>query len=135
MNPSFSINVIRSHLPTFYAKAQQVRDIWLSTTPSFVPSDLEKAKPKVIVNVLDTMSRMALDIIGLTGFGYPFDALLDVGKEAYGTYGNELAQCFATALNQENYGFWEIIINWFPVLYYVVCSSFSLMLLESNPVR
>jgi cytochrome P450 len=117
MNPSFSIAHIRSLMPTFYDKAQIVRDNWMATIPSAATEKNEK--PKGTVNVLDTLSRMALDIIGLTGFDYPFDALRNAGKTE--EHGNELAQAFATVLNHPGgYGWWNIIINWFPILYNIV---------------
>jgi len=115
MNPSFSTAHIRSLMPTFYEKAQIVRDIWLSSIPTATTE--KNGKPKGTVNVLDTLSRMALDIIGLTGFDYPFDALRNAGAKD-GEYGNELAQAFSTVLNHPGgYGWWNIIINWFPILY------------------
>ena len=117
MNPAFSTAHIRSLMPTFYAKSQLVRDIWLSAIPSTTSEKAEK--PQGTINALDTLSRMALDIIGLTGFDYPFDALRNVGTK--GEYGNELAQAFATVLNHPGgYGFWNIIINWVPILYMIV---------------
>ena len=67
-------------MPTFYAKAQSVRDIWISAIP---PSE-KPEKPIATVNVLDTLSSMALDIIGLTGFDYPFDALNGIEEEKNG---------------------------------------------------
>ena len=118
MNPSFSIAHIRSLMPTFYDKAQIVRDIWLSSIPTATAEKNEK--PKGTVNILDTLSRMALDIIGLTGFDYPFDALRNAGGKD-GEYGNELAQAFGTVLNHPGgFGWWNIIINWFPILYNIV---------------
>jgi cytochrome P450 len=121
MNPSFSIGHIRSLMPTFYDKAQIVRDIWMSTIPT--ASSEKNEKPKGTVNILDTLSRMALDIIGLTGFDYPFDALRNAGKDE-AEHGNELAQAFATVLNHPGgFGWWNIIINWFPILYNIVSGS------------
>lgn len=123
MNPSFSITHILSLMPTFYAKAQVVRDIWLSKIPTASTSPLDK--PRGTVNVLETFTRMTLDIIGLTGFDYPFESLRTgvVNERGETEYGNELAQAFAIVLNHTgNYGWWDIIINWFPILYYIVSS-------------
>jgi cytochrome P450 len=108
MNPSFSTAHIRSLMPTFYDKAQVVRDLWADTS----------GQSKATVNVLDTLSRMTLDIIGLTGFDYPFDALTRNADEKEAEHENEFSQAFATLSNHSGgYGWWNIIINWFPILY------------------
>jgi len=102
MNPAFSLTHIRSLLPNFYEKAHDVRSIWSSKIDS-------KPSQGTEINVLDTLSHMALDIIGETGFGYHFNSLTDEGSE--------LATVFATVLNHpEKIRVWDILTHWFPAL-------------------
>ena len=59
-----------------------MRDLW----SSLLPSDGSSAR----IEVLSWLSRAALDIIGLAGFGYQFNALSDTDKP------NELNKAFDT---------------------------------------
>ncbi len=101
---------IRSFLPTFYDKAELVRDIWISRIPS--PSTYSPdTAPKGMVNALDSMGHMALDIIGTTGFDYKFGSLESSGEGVQNE--NELSAAFGACLNHYgNYGIWDIIVNW-----------------------
>jgi cytochrome P450 len=126
MNPSFTTARIRSLMPVFYSKAQIVRDVWLDAIPLTLGSE-KAGKPKAVVNILDTFMRMTLDIVGLTGFDYPFDGLHNIGDGGEGEYGNELAQAYATILNHaEAYNWKNIIMNWFPILIKIFVSSLHL---------
>ncbi|TFK49501.1 cytochrome P450 [Heliocybe sulcata] len=85
MNPAFGPIHLREMSGIFFDKAIQLRDIWLSQ----IPASGEPAK----VDALSWLSRMTLDVIGLAGFGYNFEALSPDQKP------NELSQAFATIFN------------------------------------
>ncbi|KAF9644017.1 cytochrome P450 [Thelephora ganbajun] len=68
MNPAFGPAQIRSLIPTFNDKALQMCELWQSQIHDS-PSD------GVTTDVLTAMNRVTLDIVGLAGFGYNFDAL------------------------------------------------------------
>ncbi|TFK46543.1 cytochrome P450 [Heliocybe sulcata] len=85
MNPAFGPIHLREMTSIFFDKAIQLRDIWLSQ----IPTSGEPAK----LDALSWLSRMTLDVIGLAGFGYNFEALSPDQKP------NELSQAFATIFN------------------------------------
>ncbi|RUS25876.1 cytochrome P450 [Jimgerdemannia flammicorona] len=66
LNPAFSLRYIRDMVPTFFEPVLALRDLW--KTEMIGEDSLE-------VDVLDGMSRATLDIIGLAGFGYDFQAV------------------------------------------------------------
>ncbi|THH09705.1 hypothetical protein EW145_g1826 [Phellinidium pouzarii] len=84
-NPSFGPSSIKELTPVFFQKALQLRDIW--------KSEVEAGQGSKTIEVLSWLSRTTLDIIGLAGFDYKFDAL-NVNQEP-----NELNKAFATLLN------------------------------------
>ncbi|KZO98276.1 cytochrome P450 [Calocera viscosa TUFC12733] len=77
MNPSFSPGQIREVTPIFFDTANQLRDV-LNAILSKAPGvdGLE-------VDVYSWVGRAALDIIGLAGFGYRFNALYDESNELF----------------------------------------------------
>ncbi|KAJ7434308.1 cytochrome P450 monooxygenase [Mycena galericulata] len=65
MNPAFGTIHIRSATTVFLDKSYQLRDVLAHRiTPGSQPTRL---------NVLSWLSRMTLDVIGLSGFGHQFD--------------------------------------------------------------
>ncbi|KAG8215244.1 cytochrome P450 [Butyriboletus roseoflavus] len=85
MNPAFGPAQIRTLTSIFHAKAARLRDVWSS----------EIAKDPTGTTTLEVMSwlsRMTLDVIGLAGFNYEFDALNANEKP------NELNTAFATVV-------------------------------------
>ncbi|KEP47409.1 cytochrome P450 family protein [Rhizoctonia solani 123E] len=84
MNPAFSAPHIRNLVPIFWAKSNQLRDIWLETL---------RDKPEgETIDVLLGLTCAALDIIGIAGFGYEFHSL-------EGTDEDELAKAFMGVFN------------------------------------
>ncbi|KIK58322.1 hypothetical protein GYMLUDRAFT_45535 [Collybiopsis luxurians FD-317 M1] len=71
MNPAFGPNHIRELTRTFFEKATELRDIWANHVQ---PSGIGK------VDAADWLSKATMDVIGLTGFNYSFNALNDRGQ-------------------------------------------------------
>lgn len=106
MNPCFGNTQIRDIVPVFYAKSveasnlrgksavcslicalsrnHKLRDAWLNKLS-------ESPSGEVRIDVLEWLSRATLDIIGLAGFNYNFNAIA-AGET------NELAQAFKTVM-------------------------------------
>lgn len=83
MNPAFGPTQVRELTEIFTEKSNQLRDLW----------GAEVAKAGGVsaqVEALSWLSRATLDIIGLAGFGYTFDALNPAGEV------NELNEAFST---------------------------------------
>ncbi|CAE6422749.1 unnamed protein product [Rhizoctonia solani] len=84
MNPAFNVPHIRNLVPIFWAKSNQLRDMWLETL---------RDKPEgETIDVLLGLTCAALDIIGIAGFGYEFHSL-------EGTDEDELAKAFMGVFN------------------------------------
>ncbi|KAG6809785.1 hypothetical protein H0H92_014734, partial [Tricholoma furcatifolium] len=88
MNPAFGPAQIRELTEIFLSKSSQLltstklRDIWAA--------EISKQGSVGRIEVLSWLSRTTLDIIGLAGFNYRFDALNDNHEQ------NELNAAFAT---------------------------------------
>ncbi|PCH34322.1 cytochrome P450 [Wolfiporia cocos MD-104 SS10] len=82
MNPAFGPAQIRELTGIFLDKALQLRDVWKNEV-------LAHGDPAQI-DVVEGMSKMTLDVIGLAGFNYSFDSLNVHGKP------NELNAVFRT---------------------------------------
>ncbi|KAG8685816.1 hypothetical protein FRC11_010041, partial [Ceratobasidium sp. 423] len=84
MNPAFNTPHIRNLVPIFWAKSNQLRDMWFETL---------RDKPEgETVDVLLGLTCATLDIIGIAGFGYEFHSL-------EGTDEDELARAFMGVFN------------------------------------
>ncbi|KAG8215243.1 cytochrome P450 [Butyriboletus roseoflavus] len=103
MNPAFGPAQIRALTDIFHAKAARLRDVWSS----------EIAKDSTGTTTLEVMSwlsRMTLDVIGLAGFNYEFDALNANEKP------NELNTAFATMVAAgQRLSILPILQAWFPL--------------------
>ncbi|GLB35567.1 putative cytochrome p450 [Lyophyllum shimeji] len=82
MNPAFGPSQIRELTDIFIAKSLQLRDIWAADNAEHGGTSR--------VEILSWLSRTTLDIIGLAGFNYSFDALNENHEM------NELNAAFAT---------------------------------------
>ncbi|KIM20949.1 hypothetical protein M408DRAFT_29931 [Serendipita vermifera MAFF 305830] len=71
MNPAFSPGHIKEMTEIFLAKSRELRDILLSKTLT------SEAPPSARVDMLHYLHQATLDIIGLAGFNYSFNALSD----------------------------------------------------------
>ncbi|TEB31341.1 cytochrome P450 [Coprinellus micaceus] len=84
MNPAFGAGQIRELTGVFFEKAIELRDAWMSQ----IQSKEDKGAAETI-NVLAWLSRTTLDVIGLAGFSYKFNAL------AHGEDASELMKAFS----------------------------------------
>ncbi|EIW81246.1 cytochrome P450 [Coniophora puteana RWD-64-598 SS2] len=101
--PAFGGPQIRTLYPVIWQKAYQLKMIWLDKITN--NGDKESCE----VDVLYWLSRVALDIIGLAGFGYSFNALTEpnnVLSEAY-------AAIFSNARKLQSRTIFE---SWIPLL-------------------
>ncbi|PPQ73604.1 hypothetical protein CVT24_008062 [Panaeolus cyanescens] len=83
LNPAFGPQQMREIASVVVEKTIQLRDAWLSELA-------EEQGPKRI-DALSWLSRATLDVIGLTGFNYDFEALTPDGPDK-----NELNRAFKT---------------------------------------
>ncbi|KAI0075930.1 cytochrome P450 [Panus rudis PR-1116 ss-1] len=88
MNPAFAPAHIRELTGIFFDKAIQLRDIWAKKVQQDAP---------VRVNALEALNKMTLDIIGLAGFNYAFNALNEDGTP------NELAEAFQRMFSADHH--------------------------------
>ncbi|KIJ34185.1 hypothetical protein M422DRAFT_263674 [Sphaerobolus stellatus SS14] len=86
MNPSFAISHVRELTNVFHEKSQQLRDIW--------QSNLAEGASTSVTDAVPWLGQATLDIIGLAGFDYEFNALNADGEK------NELNQAFTTMTKQ-----------------------------------
>ncbi|KAF9219209.1 cytochrome P450 [Gyrodon lividus] len=86
MNPAFGPARIRALTDIFLAKAIRLRDIWSSEIAKDPSTNTTGAR----IDIMPWLSRMTLDVIGLAGFNYDFDALNANEKP------NELNEAFST---------------------------------------
>jgi len=107
LNPAFGPIEIRELTSIFVEKAIQLRDVWAS--------DLQKHNNEVTrVDVLSGLSKMTLDVIGLAGFNYNFDALNESQTP------NELNQAFNTIFQSEGrIRLLPLLQNFIPPLRYI----------------
>ncbi|KAF8960371.1 cytochrome P450 [Flammula alnicola] len=100
-NPAFGAAQIRELTEIFVEKSIQLRDIW--------EEECNKEGTNGRVEVLSWLSKMTLDVIGLAGFNYKFDAL---SGDA-----NELNEAFSTIFRSETrVSLIPIIRGMFPAL-------------------
>ncbi|KDR82630.1 hypothetical protein GALMADRAFT_220617 [Galerina marginata CBS 339.88] len=105
--PAFSASHIKSLTPIFWDKATELRDIWLSQLDT--PQDPGHENSVTRVDVLVWLGRATLDVIGLAGFGYAFNALTDDS--------NELARAFGVIFSTaRKFRVMTILQVWFPIL-------------------
>ncbi|KAI0357859.1 cytochrome P450 [Trametes cingulata] len=101
MNPAFGPAQIRELTTIFVEKAGELRDVW----DAQIPHDGSSAR----IDVLQGLSKMTLDVIGLAGFNYRFDSL--AGKP------NELNQAFQEIFNPSvGFSIFMILRNFIPIL-------------------
>ncbi|GAA6043615.1 hypothetical protein JCM8097_008290 [Rhodosporidiobolus ruineniae] len=93
MQPSFGIGHIRELVPIFFEKTYKLRDAWLKLlSTNALDKDAWKddaalsafssaqasnppSQPEVVLELCKWLNRVTLDIIGVAGFGYEFNAL------------------------------------------------------------
>ncbi|KAJ3728054.1 cytochrome P450 [Lentinula guzmanii] len=108
MNPAFGPSQIRELTEIFVDKSVELRDVW-STRIANTQDGVVK------INVLSSLSKMTLDVIGLAGFNYRFNAMKD--KENGGS--DELSKAFSVIFGDkdgEKIRIWGIIQSMVPFL-------------------
>ncbi|GAA5882286.1 hypothetical protein JCM1840_005437 [Sporobolomyces johnsonii] len=88
LQPAFSPSAVKALTPVFFEYAYQLRDIWSNLIQTSAEDDAafaskeaarayrdSKPEGEVAIEVLTWLSRATLDIIGVAGFGYHFNAL------------------------------------------------------------
>ncbi|KAH8928155.1 cytochrome P450 [Atractiella rhizophila] len=86
MNPAFSAGHLKQLVPTFFDKTMKLRDQWFDLLaagkhddaqpfPKGMEAEGEVEKDGVVIDILKSLNKVTLNIIGVTGFGYEFDAL------------------------------------------------------------
>ncbi|KAJ7753619.1 cytochrome P450 [Mycena maculata] len=85
MNPAFGPAQVRDLTGIFVEKSIQLRDVWAAQAAD--------AGGAVRLDIIKWIDKVTLDIIGLAGFNYKFNAL-----SASGTVRDELDEALATAL-------------------------------------
>ncbi|KAJ8699267.1 hypothetical protein PTI98_002399 [Pleurotus ostreatus] len=99
MNPAFGLIQTRYLTEIFIEKAIELRDVWASHIGESGSAQID---------ALSWMSRTALDVIGLAGFNYKFDAL--IGEP------NELSQAFSTVFQTSvKFEVFSLLQNFFPL--------------------
>ncbi|EAU81974.2 cytochrome P450 [Coprinopsis cinerea okayama7 len=106
MNPAFGALQVRELTEIFVDKS--LRDIWMN--------EISKEGDKAKVDALSWLSRLTLDVIGLAGFSYQFNALSNDPEK------NELNRAFAKIFNTNSQVSLSVIVprlipalRWIPV--------------------
>ncbi|KAH7910376.1 cytochrome P450 [Hygrophoropsis aurantiaca] len=108
MNPGFGNAQIRDLTDVFFEKAIKLRDTLLSSVITDTSGEAKR------VDIMPWLSRMTLDVIGLAGFNYEFNAL-DMNEKP-----NELSQAFeATVNSSEGLDRFSSLQQIFPLLRYI----------------
>ncbi|GJJ13922.1 hypothetical protein Clacol_008179 [Clathrus columnatus] len=101
-NPAFSQQNLREFLPTFFKKALELKECWekiISQNPHHANE----------IDICHWLGRLTVDIIGETGFDYPFNAIRNETNEVYLAFRDMFAAVFTAAPE------WEIILGiYFP---------------------
>ncbi|KAF7299959.1 Cytochrome P450 [Mycena chlorophos] len=104
LNPAFGPAQIRGFTDLFWQKSLELRDVWdaqISASPAGVAT----------IDALSWTARATLDIIGLGGFNYDFNALHPKGDES------ELGSAISSVLFGLARGeMWRLLKIWYPVL-------------------
>ncbi|KAF9265908.1 cytochrome P450 [Marasmius fiardii PR-910] len=108
MNPAFGPAQVRQLTTIFVDKALQLRDAWKSQIDLATNSEA-KADGTARLDVLSWLSKMTLDVIGLAGFNYEFNALQAAD--------NELNKAFTIIFTQGSRPrIWQSLRIQFPIL-------------------
>jgi len=122
MNPAFGPVQIRELTAIFVEKAAQLRDVWAA--------EISKSSQPPRINVLTDLTRVTLDIIGLAGFGYQFNALQPVESQT-----SELNDAFQIIFRSEaQMSRGAIFANFFPTIARWIPNERSRKLAEARAV-
>ncbi|KAA1474006.1 cytochrome P450 [Dentipellis sp. KUC8613] len=104
LSPAFGTQQIRSFTKVFFDKSLELRDVLLAKTAAEAPKNGE-----IKVDIFDWLSRVSLDIIGLTGFDYAFDSLTVPEDQP-----NELYEAVRDMMAVDNFNIVFILSTVFP---------------------
>lgn len=106
MNPAFGPAQIRALTDIFLSKSIKLRDIWSTMTVA--------SEHAARMDIMPWLSKMTLDVIGLAGFNYEFDALNATDKP------NELNQAFSVMFSaSQQISIIPILKAWIPLLRWI----------------
>ncbi|KAI0822367.1 cytochrome P450 [Trametes gibbosa] len=105
MNPAFGPSQIRELTNIFVEKSIELRDVWAN--------ELSANRQPTRINVIQGLSKMTLDAIGLVGFNYQFNSLNPSGKP------NELAAAFEKIFQVPEVNTVVILRTLFPILNHI----------------
>lgn len=98
LQPAFSPNHTKNLLPPFWAKSYEMQGVWNrmietggdwegSDPPSYTPPLPEDIVPGACkIDVLNTLNKLSLDILGLAGMNVELGALSNTGSELSDAY-------------------------------------------------
>ncbi|KAF9232616.1 cytochrome P450 [Melanogaster broomeanus] len=104
-NPAFGPAQIRALTGIFFSEAIRLRDVWSSEIANNATINTTSAR----IDIVPWLSRMALDVIGLAGFNYGFDALNANEKP------NELNEAYATIIKNQKLAILPVLQAWIPL--------------------
>ncbi|KEP48914.1 cytochrome P450 family protein [Rhizoctonia solani 123E] len=106
MNPAFGPVQVRELVPIFWQKSNKLKDAWLNIIKS-------SSEGRIVIDVLPWLSRATLDIIGVAGFDYHFNAL-DGNDE------DELSKAFNNAFESgQNFSTLAILQAFVPIFRFI----------------
>lgn len=106
MNPAFGPAQIRALTDIFISKSIQLRDVWSTMTVA--------SEHTTRIDIMPWLSKMTLDVIGLAGFNYEFNALNATDKP------NELNQAFSVMFSAgQQMSIIPILKGWIPLLRWI----------------
>ncbi|KAG2339110.1 cytochrome P450 [Suillus weaverae] len=106
MNPAFGPAQIRALTDIFISKSIKLRDVWSTMTIA--------SEHAARIDIMPWLSKMTLDVIGLAGFNYEFDALNTTGKP------NELNQAFSVMFSaSQQISIIPMLKAWIPLLRWI----------------
>ncbi|KAG0696191.1 cytochrome P450 [Suillus ampliporus] len=109
-NPAFGPAQIRALTDIFLSKSIKLRDIWSTMTAA--------SEHATRIDILSWLSKMTLDVIGLAGFNYDFDALNETEKP------NELNQAFSVIVSASQLtSVLPMLEAWIPLLRWIRSDS------------
>ncbi|VDC00129.1 unnamed protein product [Peniophora sp. CBMAI 1063] len=106
MSPAFGNAQMRDLTHIFLERTEQLRQVWLALTA-------ENGSNEVTIEVVKYLTKTTLDVIGLAGFDYEFNAL-SADKTA-----NELGDAVWAIVNQPQPSVLDIMQIIFPVLRFI----------------
>ncbi|KAF9235962.1 cytochrome P450 [Melanogaster broomeanus] len=109
LNPAFGPAQTRALTGIFFSKAIRLRDVWSSEIVNGVATNTIGAR----IDIVLWLSRMALDVIGLAGFNYDFDAL-NANEQP-----NELNEAYATMNENQKFTILPVLQAWISLLHLV----------------